>query len=223
MRIRVNKAHINHLYPTYNCNKKWYGGSYGGFYVHTELIQSDSIVYSFGIGKDITFDSGIMNNHNCKVYGFDPTPKSIEFINSTLANPLFVFFDFGLSKETKLEKFFLPVNKKGVSGSIIMNETVNEDDCIEVKMKNLEDVTMLLGHSHIDVLKIDIEGAEYEVLESIDYSKIKIKQILVEFHDRLFIGEIRSKKTVEILKDNGFEIFGSSLNFEEISFINTRI
>ena len=63
------------------------------------------------------------------------------------------------------------------------------------------------GHTSIDLLKIDIEGFEYEVLESCLSAHIPIKQICVEFHD--FYPEIPRKKTeamIETLQANGFEL-----------------
>ncbi|GIS18490.1 MAG: hypothetical protein CM15mP120_04060 [Pseudomonadota bacterium] len=39
-----------------------------------------------------------------------------------------------------------------------------------------------LGHDHLDVLKMDIEGAEYAVLDDMLQSNILPDQLLVEFH-----------------------------------------
>ena len=72
----------NHLKVSIIIEKKWYGNNYGGFYANPDLINQDSIVYSFGIGADISFDEAIIKNHNCTVYGFDPTPKSIDWIKN---------------------------------------------------------------------------------------------------------------------------------------------
>ena len=41
-----------------------------------------------------------------------------------------------------------------------------------------------LGRDHIDVLKMDIEGSEYGVLEDVLY--LDIRQLLVEVHQRFF-------------------------------------
>lgn len=223
MRLRQDPTTIDHLKPTINCRKKWYGSSYGGFFVNPNLITKESVVYSFGIGKDISFDRKIMANHHCKVYGFDPTPKSIDYIASLPKQDLFLFYEFGISKETGLVKFFLPKNKRAVSASLNLSEFVDEQNYIDVEMKSLEDITKELGHTHIDVLKMDIEGTEYEVLESLVNANITIDQLLIEFHDRFYPGEIKSKRMTEFLNKNGFEIFAASLNYEEISFINTKI
>jgi hypothetical protein len=53
-------------------------------------------------------------------------------------------------------------------------------ESIVVKMKSLADIMQFLGHKKIDVLKMDIEGLEYEIIESIVNSDIKIVQILIE-------------------------------------------
>jgi hypothetical protein len=63
------------------------------------------------------------------------------------------------------------------------------------------------GHTSIDLLKIDIEGFEYEVLESCLSAGIPIKQICVEFHD--FFPHIPRRKTtdmIRLLQSKGFEL-----------------
>jgi len=46
-------------------------------------------------------------------------------------------------------------------------------------MKTFDDITRELGHNHIDVLKMDIEGSEYDVIGTILASPVTIDQILV--------------------------------------------
>jgi hypothetical protein len=62
-------------------------------------------------------------------------------------------------------------------------------------------------HHSIDLLKIDIEGFEYEVLESCLADRIPIQQICVEFHD--FFPEISKAKTrgmIRALNAHGFDL-----------------
>ncbi len=223
LRLSMDKQNVFHLKKTFRCKKKWYGSSYGGFYVNPNLLNESSIVYSFGIGKDISFDRTIIKKHRCKVYGFDPTPKSIEYVKTNNRNSLFLFNDYGISRRTGVEIFFLPKDERGVSGSMSMNQSVSEEKTIHVKVKSFEDIAKEFGHHHIDVVKMDIEGSEYDVLETLLDSKVSITQLLVEFHDRCYEGEIKSKKITKLLFKNGFEIFATSINFEEISFINVEL
>ena len=49
-------------------------------------------------------------------------------------------------------------------------------------------------------MKIDIEGAEYSVLESIMKSPVKIKQIAVEFHNGVLPGIPRSRTIRSLIR-----------------------
>jgi hypothetical protein len=70
------KKYLKHIYyflkgqtinPTVqvDLNAEWYGNSYGGFYVYPEVLDKESIIYSFGISEDISFDLAFINKHNC--------------------------------------------------------------------------------------------------------------------------------------------------------------
>jgi FkbM family methyltransferase len=205
------------------CKKEWYGNQYGGFYVNPNIINNSSIVYSFGIGEDISFDNTIIEKHNAKVFGFDPTPKSIKWIESQNTSSNFTFFDFGIDIENGIKIFNLPENDEHVSGSIYNPNHVSDLKKVEVKMKTFKSIVESLKHKKIDVIKMDIEGSEYSVLEDILSSNIDIGQVLVEFHDRFFDdGKLKSKRIIKKLKQHNFLIFGISQSKEEISFINKK-
>ena len=120
--------------------------------------------------------------------------------------------------------FFLPNDINLISGSIIKQLNVNEAEKIIVEMKTWQDIFYSLGHNKIDIIKMDIEGAEYEILDSILDSSIKVDQFLIEFHERFSVdGKDKSIKAIKKLKNHGFEIFAISDTFEEISFIKKTI
>ena len=101
---------VNHLKKGVKCKHIWYGNRYGGFYVCPEFLNENSIIYSFGIGEDISFDRTIIENHNCHVFGFDPTPKAINWVNSQNVPAKFNFFEFGISNKSGFVDFYLPKN-----------------------------------------------------------------------------------------------------------------
>ncbi|MCO6500406.1 MAG: FkbM family methyltransferase [Vicingus serpentipes] len=212
-----------YLIERINCNKKWYGNEYGGFYVHPDLLNDKSFVYSFGIGEDVSFDLAIIQNHNSQVFAFDPTPKSITWVTHQDLPANFHFYDFGIDVKDGERAFNLPSNENHVSGSVFSPSHVSENRKIEVKMKSLRSIMKDLKHQHIDVLKMDIEGSEYDVLLDIINSNIKVGQILAEFHDRFFSeGNNKSKKVIKALEKKGYYIFGVSASKQEISFLNKR-
>ena len=224
-RFHIKTIDVEHLHKTVKCQKEWYGSAYGGFYINPKLLDKNSVIYSFGIGKDITFDMKCIRKHHCTVFGFDPTPKAINYIKSRKISDRFIFFDYAVSpKESKYIDFYMPADNRGVSGSLIKSNEVDDTKVLKVFAKSFEDIANDLGHKHIDVVKIDIEGAEYELLDTIIHSSISVDQILVEFHDRMFnASHVKSKLIVKRMIDKGFEVFAHSINFEEVSFIKKEI
>uniref|UniRef100_UPI0029300243 FkbM family methyltransferase n=1 Tax=Pedobacter nutrimenti TaxID=1241337 RepID=UPI0029300243 len=210
-----------HLKRGVKCNSKWYGNMYGGFYVCPTALNEDSVIYSFGIGEDISFDKDMIENHNCYVFGFDPTPKSINWLANQKLPERFKFHEFGISNKSGTVDFYLPKNQNHVSGSIIIQDNIDTQEKTSVIIKSLDHILRDLGHQHIDVLKMDIEGAEYDVIENILKSKISISQILIEFHDRFFEnGKLKTQETIKKLNDEGYKIFAVSETYEEVSFIH---
>ncbi|MBE0637472.1 MAG: FkbM family methyltransferase [Bacteroidales bacterium] len=220
----IDPEFVAHFNIDVECKPAWYGTSYGGFYVLPELLNENSIIYSIGVGKDISFDKACIKKHNCKVFAFDPTPKSIEWIKRQKLPVNFRFFPFGISSaDTGYFEFYLPKHEKGVSGSLVLQNDVAKDKPISVLMKSFSDITNELDHRHIDVLKMDIEGAEYVALKHVLNSPVIVDQLIIEFHDRSFEQTTpKSRNIVKQLLDSGYHIFGCSISFEEISFVHHR-
>jgi FkbM family methyltransferase len=218
--IKVFTGKTNPMNKEIDCTTKWYGNTYGGTNAHPDILNKNSIVYSFGIGEDISFDKAIIENHGCYVFAFDPTPKSIAWIKDQKLPPNFTFFEYGIASETGYVNFNLPKNSKHVSGSIIGHQNVDKNNSVSVLMKCLSDIIAELGHDHIDVLKIDIEGYEYDVINNILSSSAEIDQILIELHERFFVdGKEKTAKLLKSMKENGYALFAVSDSFKELSYI----
>lgn len=198
----------------------WYGSKYGGFYILPDLLKSKSTVYSFGIGEDVSFDLEVIKRHGCTVFGFDPTPKSIKWVNDRNLQEQFVFKPYGIGKETGIVTFYLPENDEYVSGSLNENKNISTSKSISVPVKSFHDIISELGHEKIDVLKMDIEGAEYEILPILLSQKTEITQILIEVHHRFYDdGNKRTKEALKLLREYGYKLFAFSRTGEELSFV----
>ena len=204
--------------------KKWFGSDYGGFFVREKILKNREhvIVYSCGVGTDISFDVAIMKKYKqSKIFAFDPTPISIKWIEKQQLPDNFYFFPVGISDKNGLEKMYFPKNY-GVSYGVFSWDSTNQDEIL-VEMQTIEKIAEELGHTFIDILKMDIEGSEFVVLNSLDFKKVQFGQILVEFHERfLENGNNVLEKTIAFLEENGYECFAVSDDFE-YSFVNKRI
>lgn len=210
----------SHLKVTRCVKKEWVGNQYGGFYVASDFIGPASVVYSFGIGRDVSFDLGLIQKFGCQVHGFDPTPASVQWVGLQHLPAEFHFYEYGLARDTGTTLFYLPLNPEHVSGSMVTQSNVNSNINVEVEMKSLQDVMAMLHHDKIDVLKMDIEGAEYDVLNAMLDQKIYPGQLLIEFHDRLMPkGLDCSRKVVFRLQQVGYQLFAVSGSMQEVSFV----
>lgn len=166
--------------------REFHGSDYGGKWLVENSLTENSVVYSFGVGEDVSFDLSVIDRYGSQVFAFDPTPKAITY-GSDFADvePRFHFFPVALcSGEEGPIMFHLPQDPDHVSCS----ESEISDSSFQVPAKPLTQIMDELGHLKIDVLKMDIEGSEYVVLEEI-FIKLPVSswpdQILVEFHDHL--------------------------------------
>jgi hypothetical protein len=117
--VRQLKTKINILRgKVYNVSVKlvipkvYLGSDHAGWTICPTNLNQNSIVYSFGLGVDISFDLDIIKNYQCRVFESDPTPKSIEFLENQKLPELFKYYDYAISNyDGKLELFFQKMKK----------------------------------------------------------------------------------------------------------------
>jgi FkbM family methyltransferase len=185
------------------------GTEYGGWVVPVSLLSSNSVCYCVGCGEDVSFDLGLIDQFGCDIFAFDPTPRAIRHVEKVASqNSQYHFFEIGLWDKEDTLKFYAPKNPEHVSHSLLNLQKTN--DYIFVKVKRLKKIMEDIGHKKIDLLKIDIEGAEYKVIESIAEDNIDIKVICVEYdecsHPLDYNYRKRIRKSVKSLLALGYSL-----------------
>ncbi len=159
-----------------------------------------------------------------KIFAFEPINPIFEVLQANVklhSIPNISLFNYGLSSSNiQAKSFTFYPNMAGNSTTRpweklkqreVMNVALNQDMVeylfqrqeVTGEVRTLSSVINELDINSIELLKIDVEGEEYEVLQGInpnDWSKIK--QIVAEVHDI----EGRIDKIKALLKSNGFNI-----------------
>jgi len=197
------------------------GTKYGSWKVPENLLNENSVCYFVGAGIDISFDVEVAKRFGSTVHIIDPTPKAREHYNLLIEKTrkgeklefenkrdLFydiapetlqrlIYIDLGFWKEDTSQKFYVRRDSSIISHSILNIHKTSEYFMAEV----VKPATLMerLNHHHIDYLKIDIEGAEYAVLDSIIEDKLDIILIAVEFDE---VHHPIDKKSIERIEDS---------------------
>lgn len=205
--------------------QEYHGSVYGGWSVPLHILRPDSVIVDVGLGEDISFSASLINRYDCSVHGFDPTPRSIEYVTNAKISNLHLH-KFGLSAKSGLAMFYLPNDEKHVSGSLKVADHIGKKQ-IEVELVDLDAVLKIIGSDHIDLLKLDIEGSEYEVFLSSCFARLapNINILCVEFHHRWSsFGVKATDSAVRRLNELGFLcVWINETTNEEFTFIRSKL
>jgi len=140
----------------------------------------------------------------------------IPLINSV--RPEDKIINMGVSMCDSLESDFYIFDVKGLNTFDVneANERVKSDFCklVEVAKVQLITIDKIIEENfetYPDFMSIDIEGLDYDVLNSLDFEKYPIPVVCVEtciFSD----NHIRSKdfKFIELMKEKGYEVYADT-------------
>jgi hypothetical protein len=180
-------------------------GDGGKWVSDPQSLRTGTVVYSFGAGAEISFDAEMAGLYGCEVHCFDPTPSVVRDFAScrpgqTVGKGRFWFHALGLG----------PVSLVPEKADELV---LQGEKC---KVKHLNEIAAELGHSHVDILKIDIEGGEMaaltEILASGTLSRLSVKQLMVEFHlwDDDHWGSFVN--IISLLSERGYLLFRKEFN-----------
>ncbi|KAI2510585.1 methyltransferase domain-containing protein [Fragilaria crotonensis] len=156
-------------------------------------VHAPCIVYSMGSGQRFSFEERVRTiAPGCEIHTFDPT-----------------------SQETGVGKEFYDV----YHGDYGFGGKDSTDGRFPVK--SLATIMKELGHSHVDYLKVDVEGYEWDFLSLVDWNASKVGQILIELHpQKHWSGDEMTAKDMNViftkLETAGYRL----ISIEPVTFRN---
>jgi FkbM family methyltransferase len=190
----------------------------GSWAVWPNGLGSSSVIYSCGVGRDISFERAMIERYGVTVHAFDPTPLALTWARSQQLPPNFHLHEMGIAPYDGVARFQPPSKAKFESYSMVRRSGLGHS--ILAPVRRFGTLAEMLGHTRVDILKMDVEGAEYEVLPDILSSSIPVGQILVEFHHRWKeVGAAQTRRAIASLDAAGYVVAAVSSAGTEYTFV----
>jgi FkbM family methyltransferase len=173
------------------------GSAYGGWAIPQGALRTDSICYLAGLGEDASFDLGLIERVGCTVHVFDPVPEAARYAATISAEePRFDFHPIGLWSSDGALRFYDNAEPGFVSRSATnMHGTSTYH---EAEVRTVGSLMAEWGHQRIDLLKLSVEGAEYEILGNVLAESTPVSVLCVEFAQPSPLGPVlRQLKAIE--------------------------
>jgi FkbM family methyltransferase len=215
------------------------GSPYGGWtFLDLPALQGATLI-SAGLGEDASFDVEWIERYQGRILLVDPTPRAIAHFHeiqrrcgkaaessytangrqSVMAYDLTHVHDSNLLllpkalwvREEKL-KFFAPPDASHVSHSLTnyQNNYVQDTPFIEVTSTTIRRVMDDFALPQLELIKLDVEGAEIAIITDMLEAGIFPRQLLVEF-DELSLASASLKVKIEtcdaLLRSHGYVCF----------------
>lgn len=189
---------------------------YNKVYFYNDIkIEEGDIVFDVGANVGV-FSLFAANFKNTKVFSFEPHPANFNILKENIRiNSLknVVPFEVGLAKENELRHLIIgniPGGHKVANGK----ESSNTNNTLTIQTRTIDSIISENAINKIDFLKLDCEGAEGEILNSISSNLFKlINKIVIEFHDNHSILNHN-----EIIEKLNYEGFKTHLKWDNKSF-----
>ena len=194
------------------------GDAGGRWAIATEGLGPDTIVYACGVGTDISFERELIARYGVTVHAFDPTPVALEWAAGQRLPERFRLHPWGVADYDGTARFAAPRKRKFASFSMVRGGGVG--DAVEAPVRRLATLRAELALPPPDVLKLDIEGAEYAVLDDLLAGSLRPRQVMVEFHHRWReVGARRTRGAIARLRGVGYRVAEVSPNGLELTFV----
>ena len=153
----------------------------GGYIIDRRVIKKTSVIISCGLNDDWEFERHFLKlNPNCKIIAYDHSVNE-KFWKDRFKKDLKSLILFKKLRLKKILDVFKYLNYR----SFFNKKNIHYKKKIVQKKKNKNEISIkniLKNHQNL-ILKVDIEGDEYKILDQIigDYKKINL--LIIEFHN----------------------------------------
>jgi FkbM family methyltransferase len=180
------------------------GSSYGFWTIPTAPLDESWVCYCVGAGGDVSFERELLDRYGvATVRSFEPDP---EYIGRIEVEPehreRFTVHELAIASSDgpiRMQRTHIPGSR-----SLSPVDLYDTSDYVEMPGRTLPSLMEELGDERIDLLKMDVEGGEYELLPTLDLSGMGVRIFCIQLHHT---GSVRDARgLVELVRGQGFRL-----------------
>jgi FkbM family methyltransferase len=175
------------------------GTDFGGWPVPLDALHSHAVVYSVGAGGDVSFDVELLRRAGCEVHSFDPTLGAARHV-AQVGEPRLAFHPVAIWTYDGEVEMFEAANPDNMALSI--PNLQNTRTSVTVPCRTIETIRRALGHEHIDLIKLTVDGGEYELVPTLDLDGWGTRVLVVAFQHNE--PAARAFELIEQLRARGY-------------------
>lgn len=181
-------------------------------YIYRDSFSDNSVVVDVGCADDPDFSIHMIGKYGLKAYGVDPTKKHEPALNRLEERFQGKFKHVPLAVSATNGSITFHESIDNTSGSILAEHTNIKRDSVnsyDVESVTLTSLIDRIEKTDVDLLKLDLEGAEYDLLSSVQQEDLEpYRQIYIEFHHHCTNHTIEeTEKLVRTIENFGYTAF----------------
>jgi FkbM family methyltransferase len=178
------------------------GGDYGGWRLPVGSIDPSWVCYMIGAGGQISVDITLARDYGATVRTFDAVAEYVERAREQAAGtPRITAYQAAIAVADGPIR--MQVTHDPNSLSVSAASLYESERFVELPGRTLRSLMNELGDQRIDLLKLDIEGSEYEVLPTINLRELGVKVFATQLHHTAPVS--RARALIAELARDGYE------------------
>ncbi|MEM7145285.1 MAG: FkbM family methyltransferase [Verrucomicrobiota bacterium] len=196
--------------------------------IRGDLFGEEPYVLSAGLSDEVYFEEELLERYpGARIYGMDPTPLCgpvTQELVDRFGGERFRYRGAALGGEDGELEVWAEMNEAGEAvyfyWGLIQDHEARRLEKARIPVVSPGTIAREEGVGGFDLLKIDIEGAEYDVIDHVLSSDLEVPQLLVEFHYRFEdVGMRKTLDSIKRLKRAGYRIEWVGRWCEEFLFV----
>jgi hypothetical protein len=218
-RTKLSKAEFDSKLFEHASSLQLVGTADTKFHVDTICFNKDKaslLVYGVGAGKDISWGASLIDYFRAEVHWFDPSRKRTPHVKRILRH-------YAKNYPKPLKKlYYTDEGLWNTTGDSPLYD--NPDQRLSMIPVNTLKIWMEeRQHTYLDILKIDVEGREYNILEAfIEADVLPFTQLIVDYHREVLSKtseEHRHDELHQKLRKAGFAKLWSQNGAQQIGYL----